>query len=276
MQSKEQQAANAESKIHGLKVDCLGALRAFHDSKARRDPSAMQAQLLMEWVKRFDALSNSVESCVATSDLLGANRSELWAKELANTAANLLDTVPAFYEKLWHEAKRLEQPRQTPSLNAFSAMQSAVAAYNPDQISELKVRFDELGLPVRGFTHGAIMNTLYNRGEKIGMVVTVVLFVLLLLGVAVLKKDYPPEAFFIIRVILALFAAAFAAMSIPGFLKVKLKLSKSIAVKATGAIAVFVLIYLLNPPTLMTKDEAEEKPAGSSLPAESGEQAAGV
>src|SRR5690349_15156272 len=135
MATNEQTAAEEEKKIQDLKTDGLKALRQFHFAKDNNEPVNRQIELLEVWSEKCDVLFNYVERCIAASDLLGANRSEFWAKELANTASNLLDTIPDFYEKHWFEAKRLNLPILKPSPNAFTAMQNAVAIYNPDQVA---------------------------------------------------------------------------------------------------------------------------------------------
>lgn len=265
MATHEQTAAEEEKEIQNLKVDSLKALRVFHAAKEKNEPVNKQIKLFEDWSGKFDKLFNYVESCIATSDLLGANRSEFWAKEMANTAGNLLDTIPDFYERHWFEAKRLNLPILKPSPNAFTAMQNAVAIYNSDQVEEFIKRFQNLNLPIRGFTHPTKMNTMYDRWEKVAMLVTIIVFVAILLAVAIFKTDYTAQGFFIIRVILAIFAAAFAAVAIPGFLETTFKIGKSGAIRATGAIAVFVIVYLINPPNLIIDKKADSLPKSSAV-----------
>ena len=80
-----------------------------------------------------------------------------------------------------------------------------------------------------------------------------VLFVLLLFGTAlyliVTQKPVPPPAMFILRVILALAGAGTAAVLL-GFITLTINIP-TISVQAGGAFAVFVLIFFVNPPTLL-------------------------
>lgn len=71
-------------------------------------------------------------------------------------------------------------------------------------------------------------------------------FVLTLLGLAVFVPSPTDAQFFVFRVVLALAAAGIGAI-IPGLIEV----SVSIYVRAGGAIALFVLVYLFNPPGLV-------------------------
>ena len=82
------------------------------------------------------------------------------------------------------------------------------------------------------------------------MFITVVIFLLILLGIGIFTKNYTTEGFWIFRVILSLMAGAFTASAIPGNLNLTAKVG-SFAVKATGAVGVFVLVYWSNPPQLI-------------------------
>lgn len=251
MQTKEQDAADAEKQILELKDVSLESLKSFNAAKKGGVSVERQRELFGVWTQDFVALLNCVESCISKSELLGANRSEFWAKELANTASNMLDTIPRFYERLQDEAVRLELEPIVPSPNAYSAMQNAVLIYNPEQVKELKENFERLQLPVRGFTHPAKMNTMYTSKEKAAMLTIIFVFVAALLGIGVFKTEWTPQGFVIVRAILAVFAAALAAIAIPGFLEVKLKVKRSVYIRATGAIAVFVVVFLINSPQLV-------------------------
>ena len=90
-----------------------------------------------------------------------------------------------------------------------------------------------------------------------------IVFLLILLGIGVyilVRKDdkkVPKEAMYIFRVVLALAGAAFAAI-LPGFLNIETKFA-AIAIQAGGALAVFIVIYWINPPSLIEKRVASPK-----------------
>jgi membrane-associated phospholipid phosphatase len=82
-----------------------------------------------------------------------------------------------------------------------------------------------------------------------------IVFMLLLLSVAVYilsrgnGEPVSPEAFFIFRVILALAGAAFA-LILTGFLDVE-AVWAAVTLRAGGTLAVFVVLYCVNPPSLI-------------------------
>lgn len=77
------------------------------------------------------------------------------------------------------------------------------------------------------------------------------IFVSVLLAIALVIPEPTTQQMFIFRVVLALAAAGVGAV-IPGFLDVTGKIWE-ISLRATGALALFVLIYRINPPGLAAK-----------------------
>ena len=77
------------------------------------------------------------------------------------------------------------------------------------------------------------------------------IFVIVLLVIALAIPEPTAQQMFIFRVVLALAAAGIGAV-IPGFLDINGKILE-ISIRATGALALFVLIYNINPPGLAAK-----------------------
>jgi hypothetical protein len=246
MLSDEQKAAAAIDECGAKKEAYRAAALALDRSIADKASPDEQARCIRELHRQATAFFDSVESAVSKSELFGASRSEHWATDLANTSYNVLDNVPQLYDRLWRDSDRLGIARPKPSPSAFSSMQSAVAIYNPDQRQELQDRFQQRGLPTRGFTHVPEMNTKYADWEKIFMAATGVIFLLILLAIAIWVKDFNNLNIMIFRTVLALVGGAFAAVAIPGLLEIKTGF-----VRATGAAAVFGVIFFFNPPALV-------------------------
>lgn len=85
---------------------------------------------------------------------------------------------------------------------------------------------------------------------------TVALGVLLAIAVYVPGNSHNPLLVTVSRVILAVACAGIAAV-IPGFLQLELKHSAATAIRAGGALAVFALVYLTNPPELIERKVVE-------------------
>jgi hypothetical protein len=85
--------------------------------------------------------------------------------------------------------------------------------------------------------------------EKVSIFVFGVVFVVILLVIAVSIPNPTEFQFFVFRVVLALVAAAIAAL-VPGFLNIQSQVYRS-RLRAGGAVAVFVIVYLINPPKII-------------------------
>src|SRR5262245_61177959 len=83
------------------------------------------------------------------------------------------------------------------------------------------------------------------------------IFVVAILAIAILFPKPTTFQVFVFRVVLALAAAGVAAM-IPGFLNVQLGTS----IRAGGAIAVFIVVYFLNPTALVSDADPGPLPQG--------------
>ena len=83
-------------------------------------------------------------------------------------------------------------------------------------------------------------------GEKVAVFIFGIVFVIVMFIIAIFFPHPSDFQIFVFRVILALAAAGVGAI-IPGFILVKV----SNYVRAGGALALFVLIYLFNPPSLV-------------------------
>ena len=93
--------------------------------------------------------------------------------------------------------------------------------------------------------------------QMIAAYTTGIVFLLLLLGIACFlsfrrkPEPVPKEAMFIFRVILALAAAGFATV-LSGFLEIDGKVFEW-KFRAAGSLAIFVAIYLTNPPDIIER-----------------------
>jgi hypothetical protein len=104
-----------------------------------------------------------------------------------------------------------------------------------------------------------ITETTMKTWEKITMIAAgaVIIFVILCVVVFI---PYPSDfQIFVFRIILAIGVAAFGC-AIPGFLDIKSK-SKLHAIRAGGALALFVIIFLVNPPQLIREKKNNTPPS---------------
>ncbi|MBY5637730.1 hypothetical protein HFO39_23670 [Rhizobium leguminosarum] len=93
--------------------------------------------------------------------------------------------------------------------------------------------------------------------ERIAVFAFGVVFVAAILALAVFVPYPTTYQYTVFRIVLALAAAGVAAL-IPGFLEVSLRTKVSTAIKAGGAIAVFVIVFFFSPAALVTNPPEEQ------------------
>lgn len=94
--------------------------------------------------------------------------------------------------------------------------------------------------------------TFNKQAQKVTAVVSGIIFLIILLVLAILFPTPKPFPYTVFRIVMAIATAAFAA-TIPGFLEVKI----SGVVRATGAIAVFAIVYFFSPASMVTDRSTE-------------------
>ena len=261
-ETNEQTAARCQDEILRLKAIYIAAKNAFEDSRRADVSLDVQRRLFRELHETATAAFNSVEKCIVQSDLLGANRGDLWAYDLARTAVNTIGHIAYRYQRLWENADRLGLARPTPDSSSFFAMQSSAKIYLPDEAAKLQQQFEQIGLPVGGFKKPTPMNTRYKQWERIVMVVTAIAFVLIMLLIGIFVDKLNNFNIFLFRTVLALVGGAFAGIFIPGMLKIQHEGAR-FGITAAGAAAFFVIIFFFNPPALV-KQSVETVPSSAT------------
>jgi len=160
-------------------------------------------------------------------------------------AINLSNSI----QKYWTVLKKIKSktgiiiPR--PSERAYCSIQMFIQKFEPKKAKELENIFKAANLPIEGFTTNRKHIDMTNKKQiTFGVLIgTVFLIALLVLGILIdCPTEYQNRIF---TTILALSAASFAA-TIPGFIKVNYKN----IISASGAIAIFVIVYVFKPANL--------------------------
>lgn len=195
---------------------------------------------------------NYAEQFVGNSGLLGAHVNGKWVTGFAESCHSILEEYVEHF-KLLRSKKRdfLILENIEPNVNAFANMQRMVVEYLPNQqVKELKNKFIENKLPISGFLYKGAEDV--NKSGQWKDIVGAIIGILgmFLIVYAVIKIPEPStKQFFIFRGLFAL-CAAMLVILIPGALNVRASWNKA-SVKATGAIAVFIIIWMVNPPALI-------------------------
>jgi hypothetical protein len=152
-----------EERFAALYVSYSEAVKVFltlpiSKKKARKNAlHALQASAT--------AFFNSFERLVVFGSLSGAANDKVWYRDKADTALNLLEIIHHHYKAAFARAEELGEDLAlfTPSLTAYATIERLVAESFPDDAQKRKKKFEELGLPVRGFVKG--VRTLSSGGR---------------------------------------------------------------------------------------------------------------
>lgn len=194
---------------------------------------------------------NYIENFVGNSGLLGAHANGKWVTGFAETCHSVLSAYVVHVNFLNSYSQVMKGRLSPPSQNAYANMQRMTREYlGKENWKSLEKIFENNSLPTTGFTvKGASDMSKTPRWQLIVGLVVGIAFALLVLGLVIFIPSPTPTQFFVFRGSFAIALAAIAAI-IPGLLNVESRLQK-FSVRASGAIAVFVLVWLLNPPALI-------------------------
>lgn len=248
--TNEQAVIDAQAKIVELKKNYMEML----DPIVSRCQDGIKPSLQeLSLCQRIGAeYFNYVESFVGSSGLLGAHVNGKWVTGFAETCHAVLGALIHHHNFLRsYDDTVFNGKLSEPSVNSYANMQRMVKEYlQASQCKELEQRFIENNIPINGFKYRGTQDLketpkwMLITGLCIGS-----FFALVILAASFFIPNPTDTQFFIFRGIFAISIAAIAVI-IPGFLTITAKYN-FFFIKASGAIAVFVIIWLINPPILI-------------------------
>ena len=259
--TNEQATVSARGKLDRLKQDYMSfllpiALRV-HETK-----SSPTLEEILKCQKLGNKFFNFLETFVGNSGLLGAHSNGIWITGLAEDCYSVLDVYINHINFLRSHKSVPANIIFEPNKLAFSNMQRMVNEYLTEEISNsLKQKYKKNNLPINGFNMPA-----HEDKKEIPtwqLVVSGIVglgLVLLITLISVVVPNPTNWQIFVFRGVLSLGLAAIAAV-VPGFIYTKARIkgwSNYLNIVAGGAIAIFVLTFFFNPPSLETPNNEKE------------------
>jgi hypothetical protein len=250
MMTNEQAVLQAEAEIETLKQAYMAHLNPVV-IKIRERGEEPSLQDLLTCQKLGAKYFNFIENFVGTSGLLGAHANGKWVTGFAETCHSVLKAFVVHVNFLRSHSDKLAGALEQPDASAYANMQRMIKEYLPEvQWKRIEGLFKENALPIAGFEYAGVHDL--NETPKWQLVTGLAigaLFALLILLLVIFIPSPTPTQFFIFRGVFSVSVAAIAAI-IPGLLNVESRFQK-FSIRATGAIAVFIILWLLNPPALI-------------------------
>lgn len=249
--TNEQSVLEAESKAAEFKKAYTAFLSPLVISIRNNDASRPTLEDLLTCQQLGAEYFNHVESFVGTSGLLGAHANGKWVTGFAETCHSVLGAVLAHHDFLNSHSGIFKGSLAQPDVNSYANMQRMTKEYlQKEKWKKIEHDYRAKSLPVAGFEMKGANDLKETPKWQLvtGLVIGVVFSLIILVMVVYIPNPTPPQ-FFVFRGLFAISLAAVAAI-IPGLLNVESRFNR-FSVKATGAIAVFILVWMLNPPELI-------------------------
>ncbi|MBL0010531.1 MAG: hypothetical protein IPP22_04990 [Nitrosomonas sp.] len=250
MTTNEQSVINAESDIEKLKQAYVNYLNpiVIRINERGENPSLQELLTCQQLGASF---FNFVENFVGNSGLLGAHANGKWVTGFAETCHSVLNAYITHVNFLRSHSDSFGGSLEKPNVSAYANMQRMTKEYLPkDQWQELESSFRKNNLPIAGFKYaGAKDSSETPKWQLITGLIVGSLFALIILAAAIFIPNPTVTQFFIFRGVFAVSLAAIAAI-IPGLLNFESR-TQQFSIQATGAIAVLIIVWLLNPPALV-------------------------
>lgn len=248
--TNEQSVVAAESEITELKKEYMAHLTTMvvRIQQNKEEPSLKELLICQQLGAQY---FNFIENFVGNSGLLGAHANGKWISGFAETCHSTLTAFIAHVNFLRSYANVLKGALEQPNESAYANMQRMTKEYlSKKQWQELENSFIDNSLPTAGFEFSGANDLKETpKWQLITALIVGVVFVFLILIAVIFIPNPTSTQFFIFRGLFAMSLAAIAAI-IPGLLNVESRFQK-FSIKATGAIAVFVIVWFLNPPALI-------------------------
>ncbi len=253
--SNEQAVVKARKNIDKYKNEYMDSLHKLIITKKTKPDDARE--ILLECQRKGNSYFNFVENFVGDSGLLGAHQNGLWITGFTEDCYAILESVVKHFQFLRtysEDFAKLENKSIEPSPHSYANMQRLVKEYLPlEQSNQLKELFITNKLPFGGFDMPAIEDSekLATWQKIAGPIIGGIILAICVVLAFVFAN---PTIFqqFIMRGLLAISLSLIATI-VPGFINLRSRIRfrcSYFVIVAGGAIAIFVIIYLLNPPSL--------------------------
>ena len=250
MMTNEQSVLIAESEIEKLKQNYIAHLTpiVLRIQKENKEPSLEELLVSQQLGTKY---FNFVENFVGNSGLLGAHANGKWVTGFAETCQSILKALVIHIKFLRSYSNIIKDISVEPQTSAYSNMQRITKEYlSKKHWKELETLFIENSLPIVGSKYAGANDIKETPKWQLitGLIIGCVFALIILISVIFIPNPTSTQ-FFIFRGVFAISLAAIATV-IPGLLNVESRF-QGFYIKATGAIAVFVIVWLLNPPALL-------------------------
>jgi len=165
-------------------------------------------------------------------------------------AIGIIDVIILHWKTLEMLSKKHSLNRITPPDNAYASIQRLIRHFHPKLTDELKQKFMDAKLPISGFEGNK--HSGWKIGDKKMTITQLVLGLVFLIITGILIFTYPKLSgmeYLFIRALLSLGLTLIGTALLEGTVEINWTIKKSLSVKATSWVALFILLNFINPPS---------------------------
>lgn len=167
-------------------------------------------------------------------------------------AEAIIDLILNHWETLRSISVKYSLITPVPSVNAYSSIQRFLKCFQPKKVEELKDKFMAANLPTNGFENKTQFSgwQIGSRNLTITQIIIGLLFILAAGLIIFNKEDLTGMQYFFSRAVLSLGLTIIGSALLEGTVKLDWTIQKSITIKAVGWVALFIMLYYINPPSI--------------------------
>lgn len=230
-----------ESYYNNLHI-CLETLK---DSEKRKNKQKLLNDTHASAVKYFNAFERTLDEYSLDEIEISA---DVINRKIEDTI-NIIDVICKHWEVILRFSEKYNLVAPKPSSTAYASIQRVIKRFDKKSVKTLKNKFVESGLPVYGFEDkkkhsGWVKNKfIINTQIIIGIILLVIAG-----GLIFVFPNLTEMQYMFVRVLSSLGIVLTGVTLIEGSINVNWSLQKSLVIKASGWIAIFILLYYVNPP----------------------------
>jgi hypothetical protein len=165
-------------------------------------------------------------------------------------ALNIIDVILLHWKTLEMLSEKHSLNKIRPSDSAYASIQRFIRHFHPERTEELKQKFMNAELPVSGFEGNS--HSGWKIGEKKMTITQLVLGLVFVIATGIIIFTYPIMSgmeYLFIRALLSLGLTLIGTALFEGTVELNWTIKKSLTVKATSWVALFILLNFINPPS---------------------------